>query len=133
MWLVAQEVALLTFAGAWQLPLAAALALTGGAIDLWSVALFFRGGTTVNPMAPARASRLVRKGMYRVTRNPMYLGLLLMLTAWGIWLGSVVSLLLVPVFAWVVTLMQIVPEEKVLTEKFGDTYTDYCRDVRRWF
>ena len=63
MWLVAQEVALLTFAGAWQLPLAAALALTGGAIDLWSVALFFRGGTTVNPMAPARASwPSVRKG-----------------------------------------------------------------------
>lgn len=88
--------------------------------------------TTINPLDPARASRLVTGGVFRWSRNPMYLSLLLLLVAyavridsWAVWLGPVLYLAYV-------TRFQILPEERVLTQKFGTPYQDYLKRTRRW-
>jgi protein-S-isoprenylcysteine O-methyltransferase Ste14 len=62
----------------------------------------------------------------------MYLGLLLLLTAWAIWLSNPVALIFLPVFMLYMTLFQIRPEEKALLDKFGSEYLAYMRSVRRW-
>ena len=112
--------------------LAISFAVTGFTVDLISIVAFFRAKTTVNPLAPARAQKLVISGIYRYSRNPMYLGLALTLTGWFFWLGALPSLALVVLFIWLITEFQIKPEERALLEKFGDEYTVYCKKVRRW-
>jgi protein-S-isoprenylcysteine O-methyltransferase Ste14 len=101
-------------------------------LDVWSLWLFFLAKTTFNPMSPSNTSRLVTAGLYRISRNPMYLGLLLMLIGWALYLGSVSPLLLLPLFVWLLTKMQIEPEEIILIEKFGQEYQDYQQRVHRW-
>ncbi|MGB0845412.1 MAG: methyltransferase family protein [Thiolinea sp.] len=101
-------------------------------IDIWSLGQFFRSKTTPNPLKPENANTLVMKGLYRFTRNPMYLGMLTWLAGWGIYLGSLSPLIMLPVFIWVLTVQQIIPEETVLAEKFGDDYLAYKQKVRRW-
>ena len=101
--------------------------------DLWSLALFFRAKTTPNPLHPERSKRLVISGLYRYTRNPMYLGMLIMLVGWWIYLGSLTPVLLLPLFVWVITKQQIEPEEAALSQTFGQAYRDYQQTVRRWF
>ncbi|MEZ5536152.1 MAG: isoprenylcysteine carboxylmethyltransferase family protein [Thiolinea sp.] len=110
------------------------LAIIGLALlaDLWSLGLFFRAKTTPNPMKPVSTKKLVVQGMYRISRNPMYLGMLIALTGWWIYLGSLSPLFMLPVFVWVITVQQILPEEAVLEEKFGAEYLAYKRRVRRW-
>ncbi|MEO1251623.1 MAG: isoprenylcysteine carboxylmethyltransferase family protein [Pseudomonadota bacterium] len=112
--------------------IAIAIASVGLAIDLISVAAFLRAKTTVNPMAPERAEHLVVDGLYRISRNPMYLGLLLILIGWGVWLGNPLSLLIIPAWMFVITEIQIKPEERALSQVFGDDYDAYRRRVRRW-
>ena len=101
-------------------------------IDVWSLGQFFHAKTTPNPLQPEKVNKLVVQGMYRFTRNPMYLGMLIWLIGWGIYLGSLSPLIMLPVFVWVLTVQQIVPEEQVLTEKFGADYLAYKQRVRRW-
>lgn len=101
-------------------------------VDFWSLGLFFRAHTTFNPLHPERTQALVTTGTYRYTRNPMYVGMLIILSGWGFWLGSVSPLLLLPVFVWVLTVQQIVPEEIMLEQKFGDAYLGYKARVVRW-
>lgn len=100
--------------------------------DLWSLGLFFRAKTTPNPMKPVATKKLVVQGMYRISRNPMYLGMLIALSGWWLYLGSLSPLLMLPVFVRVITVQQILPEEKVLEEKFGAEYRAYKQQVRRW-
>jgi protein-S-isoprenylcysteine O-methyltransferase Ste14 len=88
--------------------------------------------TTPNPIKPENASTIVTKGMYRFSRNPMYLGLFFWLMAWAIYLSVLSPFLLLPAFVWVLTVQQIIPEEKILEEKFGDSYTNYKKQVGRW-
>jgi len=107
----------------------AALGVTVAVLGLRS---FRRAGTTVNPVAPQNASTLVRSGIYRISRNPMYLGFALLLAAWGLWLANLVSLLVLPAFVLYITHFQIVPEERVLEARFGHAYAEYRRQVRRW-
>lgn len=101
-------------------------------LDLWSLGLFVRSKTTVNPMKPVNTNKLVLDGMYKITRNPMYLGMLIALTGWWIYLGSLSPLFMLPVFVWLLTVQQIIPEEAVLEEKFGAEYLSYKQRVRRW-
>jgi len=101
-------------------------------MDLSSLFLFIKKHTTPNPFKPENASHLVTSGLYKYTRNPMYVGLLTVLTGYAIWLGSITPFLLLPVFFWLITEMQIKPEEAILEEKFGDQYLDYKNSVRRW-
>lgn len=101
-------------------------------MDTSSLLLFFRRHTTINPLKPQNASGLVTTGPYRFTRNPMYLGLLMILSGFATWLGSLSPFFLLPVFYLVITYWQIIPEERILEKKFGQDYLDYKQKVRRW-
>ena len=90
------------------------VAAVGVAIAVAAFVRFRRMGTTVSPVDPSKASRLVADGVFRVSRNPMYLGLLLLLIGWAIWLGSASPWLVPPLFVIVITLVQIIPEERAL-------------------
>ncbi len=105
-----------------------------GAVVLGTTAIFqFRNArTTVDPTRPENASRLVTNGVFRFTRNPMYLSALLVLGAWAVKLGNAVSLLAVPLFFLYITRFQIEPEERVLRARFGEEYDSYLHRVRRW-
>lgn len=101
-------------------------------LDVWSLFLFMKRQTTPNPMKPENTSELVGNGLYKISRNPMYVGLLIILTGFAIWMGSLMPFFMLPVFYFVVTEMQIKPEEKILEVKFGKVYLDYKKKVRRW-
>ncbi len=120
----------LHFAGAdW---VALALALLGIAIAIAGVLAFRRHTTTVNPMNPERSTTVVRDGIYRYTRNPMYLGFVFVLIGWGFHLGQASALLmLIPFVVWL-NFFQIIPEERALRRQFGSEFEQYCRVVRRW-
>lgn len=104
----------------------------GFSLDLAAVLLFHRADTTVSPTNPGSSSALVMGGVFRFSRNPMYLGLVLQLIGWGLWLGSLSPFLVPPLFALAITTLQIIPEEQALTEKFGDDYLRYRTSTRRW-
>lgn len=116
---------------AWAL-VAAALAAAGLGVAGGGVLAFRRARTTVNPLRPAEASTLVTGGVYRHTRNPMYLGMLLLLCAWAAFLASPWALLGPAGFALFITRFQIVPEERVLEPMFGAAFAAYKARVRRW-
>ena len=108
------------------------VALSGGFIALLGVVAFSRAGTTVNPMKPGTSSSLVVGGIYSVTRNPMYLGVLLLLLAWAIYLANPLTVLFLPGFVWYMGRYQIEPEEQALRSLFGQTYIAYAARVHRW-
>lgn len=112
--------------------LAVALALLGLAIDIAGVLSFRRARTTVNPLRPANSSALVTSGIYRHTRNPMYLGMATLLAAWATWLGTPWALFGIVAFVAWITRFQIIPEERVLANLFGADFAAYRARVRRW-
>jgi len=112
--------------------LAPAIAALGIGIALAGVVEFRRADTTVNPHKPQNSSRLVTSGIYRYTRNPMYLGIAVVLLAWAAWLGSAWSLPGIAMFAAYLTRFQIIPEERTLLRIFGTEFEDYRKRVRRW-
>jgi protein-S-isoprenylcysteine O-methyltransferase Ste14 len=93
---------------------------------------FSRLQTTVNPLDLTASTRLATQSIYRYTRNPMYLGLTLILVGWGLHLDSPVNVLCVIAFVIIMNEWQIKPEEAALRELFGEEYEAYCRRVRRW-
>lgn len=108
------------------------LALIGALTCLSGVASFRRAKTTVNPMKPDSTSSLVVSGIYSYTRNPMYLGFLLVLLGWGAFLSNLLALLALPAFVLYMNRFQIAPEERVLASLFADDYAEYGARVRRW-
>ena len=108
------------------------VAAAGLAVGLAGILAFRRATTTVNPMTPGKASSLVTGGIYRVTRNPMYVGVAIVLVAWAVFLASPWALVGVLAFAAYLTRFQIVPEERALASRFGDAYAIYAARVRRW-
>lgn len=112
--------------------LALAAATLGALIGLLALLDFRRHRTTFNPHHPDKASALVTDGIYRRTRNPMYLGLLVLLSAWAIFLANAATLLGLVLFVLLLNRLQIVPEERILAEKFGEGFVHYRRAVRRW-
>ena len=115
-----------------RLVLAVALVLVAAAFDLSGLLAFRRARTTINPMKPGASSAMVTGGVYRITRNPMYVGLVLLLCGCSVYLGSPWAWLAPLAFVAYVTRLQIVPEEHVLTRLFGANYVAYCAKVRRW-
>jgi len=93
---------------------------------------FQKAKTTFNPLKPDAASSLVASGIYRVSRNPMYVGFLLVLTGWAMWLSHPLPFLFLPIFVGYMNRFQISPEERVLSAKFGEEYDTYKQSVRRW-
>ena len=112
----------------------AALVLVGvgACFDVAGLLAFRKAKTTVNPLAPNRSTAVVSTGVYRITRNPMYLGMALILLGLALYLASPWALLGPLVFAAFITRFQIQPEERALTARFGAAYTAYCTQVRRW-
>jgi protein-S-isoprenylcysteine O-methyltransferase Ste14 len=108
------------------------VAVAGVAIAVAAIAHFRRVGTTVDPTDPSKSSRLVTDGVFRASRNPMYLALLLLLIGWAIWLGSATPWLGPPLFVVVLTRVQIIPEEVALRRRFGQQYVLYQQRVARW-
>ena len=111
---------------------AATLAVAGGCIAVAGFVSFRRARTTVDPQRPEATSSLVTGGIYRFTRNPMYLGLLLVLLAWAVFLASPWALVGPVAFVLYVNRFQIAPEERALTTLFGATYSEYTVRTRRW-
>jgi protein-S-isoprenylcysteine O-methyltransferase Ste14 len=101
-------------------------------IAILAFASFAIARTTINPLAPSRASVLVTGGIFRITRNPMCLSLLLLLIAYAVRLGSWVEWLGPALFAAYITRLQIIPEERILAVKFGAAFLAYMRQTRRW-
>ncbi len=132
MWVVARFLPV----GDLQLPARIFFAITFAAIGVLTSGLgvmeFRRARTTVNPTKPGATSLLVHSGVYSLTRNPMYLGFLLILFGGAILLRNAFAFSFLPMFILYVNRFQIQPEERALTEKFGATFTGYAARVRRW-
>ena len=112
--------------------IACALLLFTSVLGISSLWLFLKASTTHHPHQPEKSSTLVTQGCFRWTRNPMYLGLLLMLVALYILFASAWGLITVPLFVMWLNRFQIQVEERFLLERFGQTYLDYCTRVPRW-
>jgi protein-S-isoprenylcysteine O-methyltransferase Ste14 len=108
------------------------LGVAGVAFDLLGIAAFLISRTTVNPLKPERASVLVTRGVYRITRNPMYVGMGLLLLAWSVHLSALLPFVGLVIFVLYISRFQIEPEERALKEIFGDQYVAYAERVRRW-
>jgi protein-S-isoprenylcysteine O-methyltransferase Ste14 len=107
------------------------LFLTGLTLNLLPKVVFRRARTTANPFRPAATTHLITSGIYGYTRNPMYLGHALILSGWVVYLGSVLALVVVPMFVLYITRFQIRPEERVLAANFPN-YKAFCRRSPRW-
>ena len=115
-----------------RLTVAVVLVVAGALVALAGVVAFRRHKTTVNPFTPEQSSSLVATGIYRFSRNPMYLGFMLALVGWCAYLANWVSALLLPVFVAYLNRFQIQPEERALKERFGQQFLAYSQSVRRW-
>jgi protein-S-isoprenylcysteine O-methyltransferase Ste14 len=132
MWTLAFAVPGLDFSLPASSLVALVFAATGGAFALLGVWEFRSADTTVDPRTPDQSASLVVSGVYRISRNPMYVGFLLVLIAWGVFLSNLTSLVLLPAFVIYMNRFQIVPEERYMREKFGEVYRQYEARVRRW-
>lgn len=132
MWLLSFIFPTLTMASISSLSGAAIIGLGGLGISMAGVITFMRAKTTSDPRKPADASTLVTSGIYRLTRNPMYLGVLLILIAWGLTLSNLLALICAFIFVPYINRYQILPEERLLEDKFGAVFTTYKAKVRRW-
>lgn len=117
---------------AWSQYLALGLVAVGLVFDFLGLVLFMRHKTSIHPLRPERTSKLVSGGVYRITRNPMYVGMLLLLCAWVLYLQSYLTALGPVLLVLYLNRFQIRPEEKILHAKFGDDYRAYQKRVRRW-
>lgn len=132
MWLAVSTSGALAFALPGRLAVAIALSVLGVTISVAGIVSFRRARTTVNPTRPDAASSLVATGVYSFTRNPMYLGLFLLLIGWTIYLSNAVAFAGPLLFALYINRFQIAPEERALAAKFGTAFDDYRRRTRRW-
>lgn len=132
MWVLSRLFPSLAFAWLHGDAAAIATALLGIAISLAGIVTFRRARTTIDPKRLEDVSTLICSGIYRYSRNPMYLGVLLVLVGWAIYLGNLFSILGLFVFIAYITRFQIIPEERLLSEKFGESFRSYQKEVRRW-
>ena len=108
------------------------LMTVGFIVLLIAISAFIKLKTTINPLKPEAASSLVTTGIFRISRNPMYLGMLLLII--GLWIktGAVLGFILVASFIAYLNYFQIFPEEQAMKGLFSDKYKTYCQQVRRW-
>ena len=132
MWFAAMQLPSLAITLPWRHGLAVTISGVGILFLLAGVYAFQKAKTTLNPTKPAATSSIVASGVYRVSRNPMYVGFLLALTGWAIFLSHTLPFLLLPAFVAYMNRFQISPEERALSAKFGEEYDTYKQSVRRW-
>jgi protein-S-isoprenylcysteine O-methyltransferase Ste14 len=132
MWWLSSFFAPFHLSFACRLGAALAIAAAGTGIGIAAKLSFRQARTTVNPLTPAAATAFVSSGVYRFTRNPMYLGRSLQLLAWAVYLCNAIAVMPVFFFVLYITGFQIRPEERALLSRFGDPYAAYLQRVRRW-
>ena len=132
MWLLAQLLPTLSLVSSNLYRVGIVIMLAGFSLDLIALYQFRKNKTTISPLSPHKASTMVASGLYKYTRNPMYLGLLIALIGWALYLGNLASFACLPIFVRLITRFQILPEERILREKFGAPYEQYLTQVRRW-
>ena len=132
MWGTSKLAPLLQVPNALRLGAAVAIVLVGIGFSAAGILAFRRARTTVNPTKPEEATSLVNSGVFRITRNPMYVGLAFVLVALAVFLSSAWALLGPVAFVLYIGRFQIAPEERALTRLFGREYADYRARVRRW-
>lgn len=132
MWAVARYAGIGGINAAWLPVMAVIVGAASVLLMLAAVASFIAAKTTINPLKPANASRLITTGVFRLSRNPIYLADLLLLAAFAVWLGNGFNAAWLAAFVWYINRFQIAPEEQALTARFGDDYVAYCARVRRW-
>ena len=132
MWLAARFLDTGETYSTWQGLLLIIILAAGMAIVAVAVVTLYKMGTTIDPRNPSLASKLVTVGIFNYSRNPIYLGLLVMLIAWNIHLYSLYASVGLPLFIWLITKLQIIPEEQQMSAKFDIDYFHYCEKVRRW-
>ncbi|MEO0614740.1 MAG: isoprenylcysteine carboxylmethyltransferase family protein [Pseudomonadota bacterium] len=112
--------------------ISSALLLAGAVVAALGIIQFRRHKTTVDPLHPDKASTLVTSGIYRVTRNPMYVGLVLILLGVGVRFDSLAALVVALGFVPLITVLQIRAEEAAMRDLFGSDFDAYAATVRRW-
>jgi len=112
--------------------LAALCVACGITLDLVAIRRFSRAQTTISPLSPTNTTELITDGIYARTRNPMYLGLLLILLGFFMWLGAPLAVFALFFFHVAVTQLQIIPEERILTERFPEAFEKWSASVPRW-
>ncbi|MGH1487377.1 MAG: methyltransferase family protein [Cellvibrionaceae bacterium] len=122
----------LTITDEWRMGSTYTLIALGILFNLAAVISFKMAKTTVNPIRPESASSLVKSGIFKLSRNPMYVGMALFLAAWSAYLASPFSIILIIGFILYMTHFQIKAEEQALTILFGEEYLLYKQQVRRW-
>ena len=132
MWLIDKYLPRFNFAFSQSSSISLFLVAAGCIVAILGIVEFIKAQTTINPHNPENTSQLVKSGIYQFTRNPMYVGLFLVLAAWGFYLANFLAFICLPLFSTYITQFQILPEEKVLQEKFKEEFREYANDVRRW-
>lgn len=132
MWLMAAATPALALPLPWRYGLGAAMFGIGFWFAGAGVMAFRKARTSVDPTAPEKASAVVKAGVYRFSRNPMYVGFLLALAGWAAVLAHALAVVVLPAFVAYMNRFQIVPEERALLAKFGREYEEYLQSVRRW-
>lgn len=132
MWLISRFVPAAALVLPARVIFAVSVAVIGASISVAGLVAFARAGTSVNPLNPQASSVLVLSGVYGLTRNPMYLGFLMILAGWAILLSNAVGFLLLPAFLIYMNRFQIAPEERALTARFGHGFEAYKSRARRW-
>jgi len=132
MWLAARALPAWDFHLPARIALSIAIGLIGLVLGVVAFLQFRRVGTTPDPRKPHESTALVVAGMYRFSRNPMYLGDVLILAAWALWLANAAPCVFLPLFVAYINRYQIAPEERALESRYGSAYTEYRRAVRRW-
>ena len=132
MWLVAQVLPTQTLPSLLKNSLVIIMFVLGMFFGVAGLVTFKLAHTTVNPQKPNESSSLVTSGIYQFSRNPMYVGLLMVLMGWGIYLSNMYSLIMTALFVLYINQYQIRPEEKALSNLFPTEFTAYTKKVRRW-
>jgi protein-S-isoprenylcysteine O-methyltransferase Ste14 len=132
MWFIAHSGFACTIANPVALIMAIILAAIGIFVSVSAIRRFKAVETTISPLQPDSATSLVHHGVFSRTRNPMYVGLFLVLLGWAVWLQSLSNGIVLIAFVLCLTELQIKPEEAALRKIFGQGYVDYCKQVRRW-
>ena len=106
--------------------------LIGLVCFLSAIGLFKKNQTTVTPLNPSSATKLITNGIYKYSRNPMYLGMSLVLAGISIMVNPIGGLAFISLFILYINQFQIEPEEKAMTKLFKNEFSEYKKYVRRW-
>jgi len=131
-WLLARYVPIYHFEFIYQNIVVCVLIAVGLTVASAGIFSFIKLSTTVDPRDPGKTSKLVIIGIYQYSRNPMYLGILLVIVGVAVYFGALSSIIALAGFVGFINKYQIVPEEIALQNKFGESYSHYLRNVRRW-